>query len=108
MICGPVESMWPPLIRLANTGVEAGSADSSAGHWGPDCSSCMAPDTNTWTVMRRAHVLMERWSKMLGSRPDPVLGATSWGPASDARLWDWAWRAWLARHVEPGPSAAIS
>ncbi len=68
----------------------------------------MAPDMKTGTVMWDAHLLMDRRSNSEGSRPGPVPGATSWGPTSDERLSDCPWSAWLARQVEPAPSAAIS
>ena len=55
MVWGSVESMWFPFTMLANTGVEAGSAMSRAGHCGPVCSSCSAPEMKTGTVICVAH-----------------------------------------------------
>ena len=109
IVWGSAESMWPPLTMLANTGVVFGSASISAGHWGPVCSSCRAPDTKTGTWMCAAQSVMERRSKSDGSRPAPVPGATCCAPARLA-LSDWSCSAWLSRQADgvPGGSAASS
>ena len=93
---------------LANTGVDLGMASTSAGHCGPVCSSCSAPDTNTGTCTWVAHADMDRRSKSDGSRPGPVAGATSAGPTRDSRLSAWSWSAWLARQVDDAPPLAVS
>ena len=61
--------MCPPLTMLANTGVVFGSASISAGHWGPVCSSCSAPDTKTGTCTCAAQSVIERRSKSDGVTP---------------------------------------
>ena len=80
-----MESMCPPFTMLANTWVVSGRAVNRAGHWGPVCSSCRAPEMKTGTLIRVAQLAIERRLNSEGSRPGPVPGATIWGPTSEAR-----------------------
>ena len=47
IVWGSVESIWPPFTMLAYSGVDFGTASINAGHCGPVCSSCRAPERKT-------------------------------------------------------------
>ena len=108
MVCGSVESMWPPFTMLAKSGVVFGTRVDQRR---PLRTGLLVlegagnEDRHRDVARPLAHGAR---SKSEGWRPGPVPGATNCGPTRLARLSDWLWSAWLARQVDEVPPLAAS